>query len=122
METGNESSLVTVLTYNDRKFMFTGDMDTKSEGEIMSWWQGRVEGLKVSHHGSDSGSSEEWLKKLEPVVAVISVGKNNNYGHPKEVVLGRLKNLGVKILRTDLDGEVVLGWDQNVYNKAWILR
>lgn len=107
---GNESSLVAVLNYGDKKFMFTGDVDVEGEGEIMSWWKGRVDGLKISHHGSDSGNNEEWLRRLSPAVAVISVGKNN-YGHPKDVVLERLKNMGIRTLRTDTGGEVVLGWN-----------
>jgi len=110
-EKGNESSLVMVLNYKDKKFMFTGDVDTNGEGEMMSWWKGGVDGLKISHHGSDTGSSEDWLKRLEPVLAVISVGNNNSYGHPNEVILERLKKLGVKIFRTDNEGDVVLGWN-----------
>ena len=110
-ETGNESSLVMVLNYKDRKFMFTGDVDIKGEGEIMSWWRGNTDGIKISHHGSDTGNSEDWLVKIRPMTAVISVGKNNSYGHPKEIVLERLKKLGIKILRTDIGGDVVLAWD-----------
>jgi len=110
-EDGNESSLVMVLNYKDKYFMFTGDVDVNGEGEMMSWWKEKVEGLKISHHGSDTGSSEDWLKRLEPAVAVISVGKNNSYGHPNEVILERLKKLGVKIFRTDIGGDVVLGWN-----------
>jgi len=109
-EAGNENSLVVVLNYRDRKFIFTGDIDLKGEGEIMSWWKNKVDGLKISHHGSDSGNSEEWLRRLRPAIAVISVGKNN-WGHPKEIVLERLKKEGVKILRTDIKGDIILGWD-----------
>ncbi|HNY04665.1 MAG TPA: MBL fold metallo-hydrolase [Candidatus Woesebacteria bacterium] len=107
---GNESSLVIVLNYGDKKFMFTGDVDRAGEGEMMTWWQEGVEGIKISHHGSDSGGSEDWLKRIKPAVAVISVGENS-YGHPKEIVLERLKQSGVKILRTDLLGDITLGWD-----------
>jgi competence protein ComEC len=99
-----------VLGYMGRKFMFTGDVDNIGEGEMMSWWKERVEGIKVSHHGSDNGNSEAWLRRLSPVTAVISVGKNN-YGHPREVVLERLKNLGIWVLRTDRGGDVTLGWN-----------
>ena len=107
---GNDSSLVMILNYKDKRFMFTGDVDTLGEGEIMSWWKTGVEGIKIAHHGSESGSSEEWLKRLRPAIAVISVGENN-YGHPTEIVLERLKKMGIKILRTDLEGDVVLGWN-----------
>lgn len=109
-KTGNESSLVAVLNYNDRKFVFTGDVDIKGEGEMMSWWKGQVDGIKISHHGSDTGNSEDWLRKINPNVAVISVGKNS-YGHPKEIILERLNKLGIKILRTDINGDVVIGWN-----------
>ena len=109
-ESGNESSLVSVLNYNDRRFIFTGDVDVKGEGEMMSWWKGNVDGIKISHHGSDTGSSEEWLRRINPKMAVISVGKNS-YGHPKEIILERLNKLGIKILRTDVDGDIVLGWN-----------
>ena len=107
---GNDNSLVVVLNYGDKKFMFTGDVDTLGEGEMMSWWKTGVEGIKIAHHGSESGSGEEWLKRLRPAVAVISVGKNN-YGHPTEIVLERLRKMGIKILRTDQGGDMVLGWN-----------
>jgi len=106
-EVGNDSSLVVVLNYMDKKFMFTGDVDSQGEGEMMGWWNNRIDGLKVSHHGSDSGSSEDWLKRIAPGIAVISVGKNS-YGHPKGSVLGKFEYLGTKILRTDELGDVIL--------------
>lgn len=107
---GNESSLVVVLDYMNRRLMFTGDIDSNSEGEMMGWWKEKVEGVKVSHHGSSNGNSEAWLNRLSPAVAVVSVGKNN-YGHPTEIVLNRLKSMGVKTLRTDIEGDIVLGWN-----------
>ena len=107
---GNDNSLVIVLNYRDKKFIFTGDVDVNSEGEMMNWSFDHVEGIKIAHHGSDSGSGGEWLDRLTPAMAVISVGQNN-YGHPKEIILERLKDRGIKILRTDFRGDVVLGWD-----------
>ena len=109
-EIDNENSLVVVLNYRNKRFLFTGDAGVEGEGKMMSWWSGKVEGLKVSHHGSDTATSEEWLKRIQPAVAVISVGENS-YGHPNEEVLERLNRLGIKILRTDLEGDIVLGWD-----------
>ncbi len=110
-ESRNDNSLVTLLNYNEKGFLFTGDMDIKTEGEVMTWWKGKAEGIKVSHHGSDTGSSGDWLKSIGVGVAVISVGKNNTYGHPKEVVLNKLSDLGIKTFRTDRDGDVILTWD-----------
>lgn len=108
-ETGNESSLVVVLNYLDKRFMFTGDVDSQGEGEMMGWWNSRIDGLKVSHHGSDSGSSEDWLRRIAPGVAVISVGKNS-YGHPKGSVLGKFDSLGTRVYRTDERGDVIFCW------------
>jgi competence protein ComEC len=110
VESGNESSLVVVLDYMNKKLVFAGDVDSNSEGEIMGWWKERVEGIKVSHHGSSNGNSTDWLKKLGPALAIISVGENN-YGHPTEIVLDRLKGNGVKILRTDIEEDIILGWN-----------
>lgn len=106
----NENSLVLVMNYEEKKMIFTGDVDVGGEGSMMSWWKGNVEGIKISHHGSDTASSREWLERIKPGVAIISVGKNS-YGHPSETVLGRLKSLGIKVYRTDVLGNVVLGWN-----------
>jgi competence protein ComEC len=62
--------------------------------------------LKVGHHGSNTSSSEEFLKAASPSYAVICVGANNNFGHPKAEVLERLKGLGAQVLRTDRQGEI----------------
>lgn len=109
-EKGNDSSLVTVLNYRSNKFMFSGDAAVAAEGEMMNWWREEIDGLKVAHHGSGGSSGEEWLTRLRPVVAVISVGKNN-YGHPAREVVERLEKLGSKIYRTDQVGDLILGWN-----------
>lgn len=90
--------------------MFTGDVTSEEEGEMMRWWRGDVAGLKVAHHGSETGNSEGWLRRLNPEVAVISVGENK-YGHPNEVVLKRMADLGIKVMRTDKEGDIILGWN-----------
>ncbi|MFA6008017.1 MAG: MBL fold metallo-hydrolase [Candidatus Shapirobacteria bacterium] len=106
----NENSLVAVLNYDNKKFMFTGDADMEAEGKMMTWWNSRVDGLKVAHHGADTSSSLEWLEVIRPAIAVISVGKNNSYGHPKQTVLDNLNLIGTKIFRTDKEGDIILGW------------
>jgi competence protein ComEC len=118
----NENSLVAVLNYKNKKFMFTGDANMEAEGKIMTWWSDRVDGLKVAHHGADTSSSLEWLEVIGPAITVISVGKTNSYGHPRQVTLDNLSLIGAKILRTDQSGDIVLSWDQNMYNMPWILR
>ena len=64
--------------------------------------------LKVGHHGSTTSTSEKFLKKVMPQIALISVGEDNSYGHPNQKVLDRLKKYNVKVYRTDIDGEIKL--------------
>ena len=67
--------------------------------------------LKVGHHGSQYSSTISFLKKASPKYAIIEVGKNNSYNHPKEVTLKKLEDLGTKIYRTDEDGTIILTSD-----------
>jgi competence protein ComEC len=62
--------------------------------------------LRVGHHGSNTSTSEEWIKYLNPKEAVISVGKNNKYGHPDKEVISVLKKYQIKIRRTDIEGTI----------------
>ena len=64
--------------------------------------------LKVGHHGSKTSSAEEFLAAVSPEVALIQVGRKNRYGHPHQEVLDRLSAVGAKILRNDLDGDIVI--------------
>ena len=100
----NDSSIVLKVTYNEVSFLFTGDAEHSSEEEILSL--GRKINLKSTiykapHHGSKTSSTYDYLKKISPEVAVICVGKNNKFGHPGEETLEKLRELNVKIYRTD---------------------
>ncbi len=64
--------------------------------------------LKVAHHGSNTSSTEDFLKKVAPQIAVIGVGVNNKFGHPKSEVLDRIIKFGAKIYRTDINGEIIM--------------
>ena len=103
---GNEASTVARISYGGRSILFTGDMDAKREREF--WVNPKADVLKVAHHGSKSSSTEEFINRVNPKFAVISVGFNNRYGHPNKEVLARLKNAGCQILRTDYLGCVQL--------------
>ncbi len=113
-EDGNWNSVVGILTVKNKDWsMFlTGDMESDSEQklvwrQILRQAQDKVDVLKVSHHGSKTATSQELLDVLKPKVAVISVGKNNRFGHPIAEVLERLKRSGAEVMRTDLTGEII---------------
>ena len=64
--------------------------------------------LKVGHHGSKTSTSDEFIKKIKPQIALIGVGKNNKFGHPNDETINKLKIIGSKIYRTDLMGEITV--------------
>ena len=105
----NNYSIVLKITYGNTSFLYTGDAEELSEKEIM----GNVEAdvLKVGHHGSDTSSSEEFLKRVNPKYAVISVGEDNRYDHPASSTIKKLEKYTDHIYRTDLNGTVVVTSD-----------
>ena len=109
----NNASIVFKLVYGHVSFLFTGDAERDSEtGLIRSF--GSFLGstvLKVAHHGSDSGTSQEFLDAVRPAVALVSVGLHNRFGHPSPSLLGRLGAAGARVLRTDREGAIVLATD-----------
>ncbi|WP_434641837.1 stalk domain-containing protein [Thermoanaerobacterium thermosaccharolyticum] len=110
----NNYSAVIKLTYKNVSFLFTGDAEKESEQEMLNkGYNLKADVLKVGHHGSDTSTTADFLKAVSPKYAVISVGKNNDYGHPNQSVLDRLNNAGIKIFRTDLNGTVVATTDGN---------
>ncbi|KPU43034.1 hydroxyacylglutathione hydrolase [Oxobacter pfennigii] len=117
----NDYSIVLRLDYDDTSFLFTGDAEAISESEMINkGYNLDVDVLKVGHHGSDSSTSEAFLKEVSPEYAVISVGQGNTYGHPTNEVLTRFKNAGAQIYRTDKSGTIIVttdGDDIN-FNKA----
>lgn len=105
----NDTSLVLKLSYGKTGFLFTGDMTRKAEADLLD--DGLItkcDVLKVGHHGSSESSSYRFLYELEPQFAVISCGTNNRYGHPHKETMSRLKDAGITVLRTDLEGTVAL--------------
>ena len=105
----NNYSAVLKLTYLDNTFLFMGDAETLSEDEITSEIKANV--IKVGHHGSDSSSSVEFVKKVSPEYAIIMVGEGNSYNHPYQSIIDRYESVGAKVLRTDLDGNIVCDSD-----------
>lgn len=110
----NETAIVAELSFGNFDTLLTGDVGTDQEKEIDSLLTD-IEVLKVAHHGSKYSTSQEFLARIRPELAVISVGATNRYGHPTTEVLERLKEAGTKVRRTDLDGEIEIvsdgeGW------------
>lgn len=104
----NDTSLVLKANINGKKYLLTGDTEDKIEKLLLqSNLDLDADTLKVSHHGSKNATSAAFLSAVTPTRAVISVGKNNTYGHPTEEVLNRLRNMNVEILRTDEKGNIV---------------
>jgi competence protein ComEC len=103
IEDSNEHSIVLRLDYGNFCLFLPGDISSETEDLLNT--QGSCEILKVAHHGSRYSTSDSFLKKLKPKLAVISVGKNS-FGHPSKEIIKRLENQGVKVLRTDERGTV----------------
>ncbi|OQX71796.1 hypothetical protein B6D52_00120 [Candidatus Parcubacteria bacterium 4484_255] len=104
----NFLSLVFMLNYGDNNFLFTGDATKETEEELMS--QGlnlRADVLKAGHHGSKHSSGLNFLKAVNPEYAIISVGKDNNFGHPSLRVLDNFRKINANVLRTDEKGDII---------------
>ena len=101
----NDTSYVYYVEYNGFSATFTGDMSAFAEKNLIDDGKaGKTNLLKVAHHGSNTATCEEWVEKLTPEYAVISVGENNPYNLPNDDVLERLKN--AQVFRTDYDGDI----------------
>ena len=110
----NDNSNVIYTELNGYKFMFMGDAGVEKEKDILDKYNiSDIDVLKVGHHGSKTSSSEKFINSINPKYSLISVGKNNRYGHPKESVLDTLSNS--KIYRTDIDGSIEIKLNKNGY-------
>lgn len=110
----NDYSVVARLDTGEIEFLFMGDAEGPAENALTGEYRSEI--LKVGHHGSNTSSSTSLLSKVKAEVAVISVGKGNSYGHPSTDTLERLKSIGAKIYRTDLNGDIIILTDGTTYN------
>lgn len=110
-EYGNETnnwSIGIVLQYGENRFLFTGDAEKEAEDDILAKGEDiSADVYKASHHGSKTGSSDDFLDKVNPEYAVISCGEGNKYGHPSAQTLNNFRSRGIKTFRTDNQGTIV---------------
>lgn len=114
----NINSIVTRLTYGNFSMLLAADAETEAEEKMVEKYGNKLKStiLKSPHHGSNTSSSPEYLKKIAPEVVIISVGANNDYHHPHPSVLKRYQTNKYKIYRTDENGTVTILSDGKNYN------
>lgn len=109
----NNASLVLRLTYEDVSCLFTGDMEIPEETDILeSGADVSADFLKVGHHGSDTSSGEAFIAAVRPKYAAVSCGVDNEYGHPCEEPMDRLKRYGTEVYVTAEEGDLVFAYDR----------
>jgi competence protein ComEC len=111
----NDASIVAKITFNQISFLFAGDAEQDSEGQILlrSDIQPKANVLKVGHHGSKTSTTKGFLEAVSPAVAIISAGANNSYGHPHQETLDKLRapTATSQVYRTDMNGTIVVRTD-----------
>ncbi len=111
----NNTSIGILLEYGQKRFLFVGDAESAAEQKMLqSGLDIHADVLKIGHHGSSDSTSQEFLDAVNPTYAVISCGKNNDYGHPHERTLKTLKKRDISMYRTDEQGGIVLQSDGSV--------
>lgn len=108
----NNTSIVLRLDFGNTSYLFTGDATDKSEEILLNNNANiDVDVLKVGHHGSKYSTTNNFLNKVSPKYAIISVGKDNNYNHPEDIILKRLNDTNIEVHRTDLEGTIIVSSD-----------
>ena len=108
----NNTSLVLRIDYGATSFLLTGDMESDAERDLVNSGANlKADVLQVGHHGSSTSTSYLFLNAVLPEMGVISCGVNNKYGHPHEETLSILRDAGVDVYRTDLQGTITIGSD-----------
>lgn len=107
----NNFSIVAKFTYKNNSFMFTGDARKESEAEMLKSYSAqelKCDVLKIGHHGSSTSSSPNFIKAVDPLIGLMSLGKNNGYGHPHKKAMETITQQGMTLYRTDELGTVVI--------------
>ena len=119
----NDTSIVVRVDYGETSFLFTGDMETAAENDMLDYWNDsslfQVDVLKVGHHGSNTSTGYRFLNDVNPTYGIISCGVDNSYGHPHEEPMSRLNQAGVSLFRTDQLGTIVAVSDGTDLTFTW---
>ena len=119
----NDTSIVISAFFDDVRFIFTGDMEVAAENDMLDYWGEQMDWdstvLKVGHHGSSTSSSYRFIREIDPEYAIVSVGKDNSYGHPHKEVISRYADAGIPMLRTDELGHIVVTADGSDVQITW---
>ena len=122
----NDTSIIIMVEFGQTRFLFTGDMETGAENDMLDYWgenfDWHADVLKVGHHGSDTSTGYRFLNEVMPDHGVISVGEGNTYGHPCEEPLSRLRDAGVILYRTDELGTVTATSDGKEVTFTWEMQ
>lgn len=106
----NNYSAILKIEFGDRKFLFMGDAEDAVESSLTDV---SADVIKVGHHGSDTSSSTSFVSKVHALYAIISVGKDNQYKHPSNEIINRWIDIGAKVYRTDINGNIIIASDGN---------
>lgn len=110
----NDYSPIIKISFSNTSFLFTGDAEVSTETTIISENNNLKSNIiKIGHHGSSTSTSPDFLNSVDPSVAIISVGKNNTYGHPDSDTLSLLNSMNIKTIRTDINGSIIVVSDGN---------
>ncbi len=102
----NDGSEFVRITGKGASAVLTGDASSDAEDEMRPGHEWSAQVMKLGHHGSRTASSEAWLRCVHPLWAIVSCGRNNTYGHPHQQVLDRASRLGIRLARTDREGDI----------------
>ena len=106
-DNANDYSVGILLEHGENRFLFTGDAEEDSEADMLnSGMDLSADVFKAAHHGSRTANTEAFLERVDPGYVVISCGEGNSYGHPHAEVLNRLREMGIKVFRTDEEGTI----------------
>ncbi|MED4475626.1 MULTISPECIES: ComEC/Rec2 family competence protein [Bacillaceae] len=107
-QSNNESSIVLKMTYNEMDFLFMGDATIEQEKKLMDKYDIQSEIMKVAHHGSDTSTSLEFLREVNPQIAILTFSVDNDYGHPVERVVENLDRIEANVYSTASFGDIII--------------